>query len=112
MNCNLRLSLAVAKWTLRKGYLRPATTLSDVADELGTTPEMLSDYFLKYRKMPFLKWRKLRRMEYARRLLGKDPGMSLSELGAAAGVPDRSDFRRQFIEVFGVSPSDYVRTRR
>jgi len=106
MKFNLRTSLAVAKWTVGKGYLRPVADLSEVAEEIGSTPETLSEYFLRYRKKPFMKWRKEKRMEYARKLLVKNPGMSLSELGEASGVPDRSDFRRQFIEVFGLSPSE------
>lgn len=111
MNCNLKLALTVMRWTAQKGYLRPAGGLSDVAAELGITPETLSEYFLRRRGVPFLRWRKECRMAYAKRLLKKNPDMPLAELGTAVGVPDKSDMRRQFMEVYGFSPAEYVRAQ-
>lgn len=112
MNVNLKTTLAVMRWTAGRGYLRPISAMSDVAADIGVTPEALSDHFLKVCRKPFSKWRKERRIAYAKRLLRRNPGLPLSEVAAAVGISDRSDFRRQFEEVCGVSPSQWAGSRR
>ena len=94
-----------------KQYLRQAepTSMEEVAAELNISKAQLSHFFRVFYTMSFLRWRKEIRIEEARKLLLKNPGLSLDRLGYEVGIPDRSNMRRQFQEVTGKTPAQWLK---
>lgn len=97
-----RTASAIESWVKDKGYCLPDVGIDEVAARLGISRDQLSAYSVNVLKKNFLTWRKELRMEEAKRLLLVDPDRNLTRLAESLGV-DRSNFRRQFEEVTGMS---------
>lgn len=82
--------------------------MDEAAADIGVSKEQLSAFFLRYYHTSFYKWRKERRIAEAKTLLLCNPSMSLSELGAVVGIPDRANMRRQFQEETGMTPAQWL----
>ena len=78
-----------------------------VADELGVSKEQLSFYFSNRIHRRFDTWRMELRIEEAKILLVDFPDVPASAVGAMVGIPDKSNFRRQFYEQTGFTPSEW-----
>lgn len=57
-------------------------------------------------KMGFVNWRNELRMLYAEKFLLEHPDTPASAVGEAAGIPDKSNFRKEFRKFTGLSPSE------
>lgn len=104
-----RIVLAFCDWLFRKGYLETVSE-EDVAKGLGVTMQELSSFCRIKLGSNFRQIRKEYRIREAKNLLKENPNLPLDVLGERVGIPDKSNFRRQFIEVTGCSPSEWVRT--
>lgn len=98
---------AIKCWLSHKGYLKALNTLEAVADDIGVSPGCLSCFFRVAMKKPFLSWRKELRIEEAMHLLDDNPDLPISMAGSLVGIEDKSNFKRQFKEVAGISPAEY-----
>lgn len=95
------------KWIRRNGHTDPDTCMEDVAEEIGVSPLQLSYYFRVVVGQPFLSWRKERRILDAQALLIKYPEKSISSIGEAVGIVDKSNFKKQFKSVTNMSPGEF-----
>lgn len=104
-----RISAALKTWVDERRYLLHDVAVKDVAEELGTTPRRLNEYFGEVVGEDFVKWRIKLRLSYARSLIDQDPRRSVSEVAAESGFGDRSYFYRKFAELQGITVTEYKR---
>lgn len=99
-----RIGKAVAAWVNDKGYVKPLPSVEDIAADIGVTTGQLN-FYVRFRwRQPVLSWRKGLRIREARRLLLVYPDLAVSVIGEMVGIEDKSNFKRQFTEMVGVSP--------
>jgi AraC-like DNA-binding protein len=99
-----RIGRCVEAWLQEKGYLRPLTTIEEIAEDIGVEPDQLSAYLHRKNGKNVLGWRKGLRIEEAKRLLLDDPDLTIAAIARRIGIEDKSNFKRQFIESVGLSP--------
>lgn len=78
-----------------------------LAQDLDVSREQLSWFFSEVLGDKFLSYRKRQRLAYSAFLIRSDAAKPASAAGQKAGIADKSDFRRQFSEVFGMSPDSW-----
>ena len=105
---DVRTARALERWTRDRRHLLP-TSMEDVAAELNVSKEQLSHFFRMFYNVSFLRWRKELRIAEAERLLAENPEISLDRLGYEVGIPDKSNMRRQFLEVTGKTPAQWLK---
>lgn len=92
-------------------YLTEGITLSSVADCMGVSPRLLSDFLNNIYEMHFNTWIKSLRVEEVKRLLRQtEPKMTLLDIAALTGFPDASSMSKAFKLFTGVTPSAYRTT--
>lgn len=102
-----RTKAGLEKWVEARGYADPRADMGDVAEQIGVSPLQLSYYFRMIVGKTFLAWRKEIRIREAQLLLIQYPDRSVASVGEAVGITDKSNFRRQFVEVTGMTPIAY-----
>ena len=96
-----RLKIWIAEGNYRKKY----DSMDSILKELGLAADELSYYCSNRLNTTFLSWRKVLRMEDAKRMLLEYPEMPTSKIANELGISDKSNFRHQFKSVTGLSPS-------
>ncbi len=81
--------------------------MDQVAEALDICHEQLSAYFILRFGQHFLRWRKEVRIEEAAKLLLSDRDIPTAIIGEAVGISDKSNFRKQFKQVKGCTPSEW-----
>jgi AraC-like DNA-binding protein len=99
-----QLELAIGEWEKKKYFAEPGITIEQVAIQLRSNRNYLSTHMNLHRKMTFKEWINLLRIEEAKRLLTEHPDLPVSQIGAMVGLPDKSNFGRQFSKLTGKSP--------
>ena len=99
-------TLKLDKWIIEKRWAEDLT-MQEIADELQISREELSLFFRIQTGKSFLKWRKERRIEEAKKLLIEDRSIPTLIIGEAVGICDKSNFRRQFKEITGYTPAEW-----
>lgn len=64
-------------------------------------------YFAKYEHITFREWRTQLRIKEAERILCEEDGVVVSSLHELVGVSDKSNFRRSFKQIIGMTPNEY-----
>jgi AraC-like DNA-binding protein len=82
--------------------------LRHVAGELGMGYEAFRKFFAHATGQPPARWRQLKRIELARRMLLEEP-VPLAAIAQRLGYCDEYFFNRQFTRVTGISPARYRR---
>lgn len=104
---NKKLQDNLTKWVRENSFCADYQNVKSVADDLEVSVEQLN-YFCKTELgVRFFTWRKELRMRYASFLLCLDEETPASNIGRLAGVDDSSDFRRQFKEIYKMSPEQW-----
>lgn len=98
--------LKLDRWIREKRWAEDLT-MQEIADELQIGREELSLFFRIQTGKNFLKWRKERRIEEAKKLLLEDRDIPTLIIGEAVGICDKSNFRRQFKEITGFTPAEW-----
>ena len=98
---------ALYHWTSGRKYSVSYPSYDDLARDLDVSREQLSWFFSEVLGDKFLSFRKRQRLAYAAFLLRNDATMPASAAGQKAGITDKSDFRRQFAEVFRMTPENW-----
>jgi len=93
---------------VRENFSRDLT-LEDAASVVGISQYYLSKVFKQVKKMNFVDYLSLIRIEKAKELL-KNPSLSINEVSSMVGYSDANYFSRVFKKIEKISPSDY-RTR-
>lgn len=99
-----QLETAIDDWEKQKFYTEPGITIEHVATQLRSNRTYLSTHMNLHRKMSFKEWINHLRIEEACELLRNNPEMPVSQIGAMVGLPDKSNFGRQFTKLTGKSP--------
>ena len=102
-----KVARSLERW-LNEGKLHECyDSLEDIIEDLGVTHAELK-YFctMKFGK-PFLTWRKELRMEEAKELLQNHLEIPICHIAFGLGFSDKSNFRKQFKEIVGCTPSEW-----
>ncbi len=95
------------QWVREKRYCREDLSIKDVAKEMGTNHNYLSQYLNNILNMSFQVWLNTLRIEESKILLTEEEGMSIEEIGAKVGIPQNYNFSRWFKTVTGTTPFQY-----
>jgi len=106
-----KLDFAIEEWEQKKVFTEPFITIEQVAGQVKTNRTYLSTYVNTYKKMTFKEWINHLRIEEAKRLLINHSSMPVSQIGAMVGLPDKSNFGRQFSKKTGNSPQAWRRNQ-
>ena len=90
-----------------RDYLESDITLAQLADRLGTSPQLLSQYLNRVLGLSFFDYINGYRVAEVQRALGESAsaGQSLLDLAFAAGFNSKSTFNAAFKKLTGVAPS-------
>ena len=83
------------------------STYEEIAGDLDITREQMVWFCSEILGTRFLSLRKRQRVAYAASLLRLYPTMPATAAGQKAGIADKSDFRRQFREVMGLTAEEW-----
>ena len=101
------LSKALDKWVKEKRFREYDKSREEIADELGTSKELLQIYFSDRLGMDFRIWRTELRINDAKDMLLKHKNYSINFIADIVGFSDRSNFHRQFTKSVGCSPKEW-----
>ena len=99
-----RIREAVDEWVEQKGYTKLLPTLDSLAADIGIPSDQLNVHIRMQTRKSVLAWRKELRIREARQLLLDYPDLPIAVIGMMVGIDDKSNFKRQFEQLVGVSP--------
>ena len=102
-----QIAHSLSLWVKEKRYREYDKSREEIAAEIGTTKELLHQYFALKQGIDFRTWRTELRVEDAKKMLLEDPKTSINLIGEMAGFSDRSNFHRQFTKIVGCSPKQW-----
>ena len=92
---------------LRRLVLQCGYRICEVCRELGCSERYLYEVAKRDVGLPPKAWMRQERMVTAKRMLGE--GMGFSEVAEKLGFASTAGFRREFREIYGILPREYVR---
>ena len=98
-------------WVKERGYRLPDRTIQESAQRIGTTSILLHRYFAA-RGTDFRSWRTSLRIKDAMEMIRQEPETTLSAIALRVGIPDRSNFSRQFKAVTGSTPEHWRKNQK
>lgn len=101
---------SLARWVAQKKYREYDKSREEIAEQLGTSKELLQLYFTVKIGEDFRTWRTRLRIEDAKVMLLEDKTASTNLIAEATGFSDRSNFHRQFTKTVGCSPKEWRET--
>lgn len=99
----------VEKWVSEKRYCREGLTIKEVAIEMGTNHNYLSQYINNNLNTSFQVWLNTLRIEESKILLTSNDRMSIEEIGIKVGIPQNYNFSRWFKQLTEMTPFQYRR---
>ncbi len=99
------IETALKNWTDAKLFLQPGVKIGDVAGYAGTNSKYLSLYINNRMGRTFHEWIGGLRIDEAKHLLTRHPEMTVEEVARRVGIPDKSNFIRQFTKQTHIPPS-------
>ncbi|MBR4809786.1 MAG: helix-turn-helix transcriptional regulator [Bacteroidales bacterium] len=102
-----RRTMAIVRQWIRERRWTEDATLDEVSEALGIDKEYLSRIFRRHFGKSFLQWRKEVRIKEAKLLLKRDRKTPTALIGEAVGINDKSNFKRQFRDLTGVTPAQW-----
>ena len=104
-----KISPLVDEWVSEKKFCREGLTIKDVALEMGTNQNYLSQYLNNCLDKTFQVWLNTLRIEESKSLLTSSEKMSIEEIGIRVGIPQNYNFSRWFRVVTDMTPFQYRR---
>ena len=95
----------IREWTDADGYVRPGLTIKGLSDQLHTNRTYLSRYINTTYDMSFRDWITGLRIDYAKRLLVRNPKLTIADVSEQSGFQSPSHFIRLFRENMNCSPA-------
>lgn len=95
----------IREWTDADGYVRPGLTIKGLSDQLHTNRTYLSRYINTTYDMSFRDWITGLRIDYAKRLLVRNPKLTIADVSEQSGFQSPSHFIRVFRENMNCSPA-------
>lgn len=102
-----RIRYSLDEWVSLGHHRDHYDSLDEIAGELNVSKEQLTYFFSHKVGKKFFSWRKCIRIEDAKVLLLTREDLSITQIGTLVGIPDKSDFRRQFHEITGCYPYEW-----
>lgn len=100
----------VEQWVNEKKFCKEGLTIKDVASEIGTNHNYLSQYINNSMEMTFQTWLNTLMIEESKILLASNEKMSIEEVGIKVGIPQNYNFSRWFKQITDMTPFQYRRT--
>ena len=97
----------VNEWVAQKKFCTPEINIKEVAMQIGTNQNYLSQYLNNHLKMTFQTWLNTLRIEESKKLLTNKEKKSIEEIGAMVGFSQTYNFSRWFRTVTGTTPFQY-----
>ena len=99
----------VTEWTGRpdKPYLKESITIMQVADQMGLSTRLLSNYINKVKGRNFNAWINFLKVEETKRVLLEDRSRPLGEIAYEMGFSDSASLSKIFKSIEGIPPSVY-----
>lgn len=94
----------VEEWIAAKKFCTPDLNIKDVAMEMGTNHNYLSQYLNNHIEMTFQVWLNTLRIEESKTLLTDGNKRSIEEVGAMVGFSQIYNFSRWFKTITGTTP--------
>jgi AraC-like DNA-binding protein len=98
----------LTRWVAQeRGYLDPDIKLSDLAESIGTSPQLLSQYLNDVLGLSFFDYINALRVAEIQKMM-RDPAndkRTLLDLAFAAGFSSKSTFNTSFKKISGLAPS-------
>lgn len=94
-------------WVEQKSYCRPNITIKDVASEIGTNHNYLSQYINNHIGTTFQIWLNTLRIEESKALLTDGQKRSIEQIGEIVGFSQIYNFSRWFKIITGTTPFRY-----
>ena len=107
-NLEDKLKPLVARWVDEKRYCVANLSIKEVAGQMGTNHNYLSQYLNAKQNMTFQLWLNTLRIEESKRILASE-NISIEEVGVKVGIPESYNFSRWFKQVTGTTPFKYRR---
>lgn len=99
----------VDKWVEEKKYCKDGLNIKDVATEMGTNHNYLSQYINNDLGMTFQIWLNTLRIEESKILLTSKEKLSIEEIGIKVGIPQNYNYSRWFKQLTEMTPFQYRR---
>lgn len=99
----------VDRWVEDKRFCREGLNIKDVALEMGTNQNYLSQYINNVLGTTFQIWLNTLRIEESKILLTSKEKMSIEEIGIKVGIPQNYNFSRWFKQLNEITPFQYRR---
>ena len=94
------------EWIELKQYCGNDVSAASIAQKTGATKEEVNAFVWKTFDMKFPTVRKVLRIEDAKKLLS-ETDIPISNISKMVGFNDKSDFRKEFREMLGYTPSEW-----
>lgn len=101
---------ALEKMEVQQLYLDPSLDLGKLVKTLGTNRTLLSSTLKSMNGVNFSKWISTYRVNHLIGLLQANPDKDPDDLYRLSGFASRTSFYRQFREVTGKTPKEYLLT--
>ncbi len=107
-----QLVVRKAKLFIERNYTRKFITLERIAESVSVSPSYLSSVFKKELGFSVIEFLTDYRLRAAKGLMDKEPLEPIMEIAERVGYSDPYYFSKCFRKQFGVSPSDYLRSKK
>jgi len=95
----------IDQWLKQKHFIRSGITIEQVAADLGSNRDYVSQYVNNVLNKTFRDWINDLRIEQAKQLLLQDSQLTVGDIGIKVGFSDKSNFGRQFSRKTGLTPN-------
>jgi AraC-like DNA-binding protein len=102
---NLETNLKV--WLSEKHFLQSGVTVEDVARQIGTNRNYLSEHINSNKGKNFRQWISELRIEEAKRLLREYPEMTINDIAFMVGFVNKSHFGKTFLAFTNFTPKNW-----
>ena len=101
-----KIGAQVESWVKEKRYCAPDLTIKEVAAQMGTNRNYLSQYLNNTLDITFQLWLNTLRIEESKRMLASEK-LTIEEVGKQVGFPENYNFSRWFKTITGTTPRQY-----
>lgn len=97
----------IEEWIAEKKFCEEELNIKDVAMNIGTNHNYLSQYLNNHLGVTFQVWLNTLRIEESKKILISGEKISIEEVGIRVGIPQSYNFSRWFRVVTGMTPYQY-----
>ena len=105
-NLEDKIGMLVERWVQEKRYCAAELSITEVATQMGTNKNYLSQYLNNSLEVTFQVWLNTLRIEESKRILTTE-NITIEEVGAKVGIPQSYNFSRWFKAITGTTPFKY-----